>query len=136
MPGIGKVLALTILYEVEDIHRFQRVQQFVSYARLVKGHKESAGKRTGTMGAKMGNRHLKWAFSEATVLLLRESARAKQYLQRMESKHSKGKALSIRSATSCCCSRSPSTRSASSHRRRLSNDNEQQDWAGAGQPCA
>ena len=98
VPGIGKVLALTILYEVEDIHRFQRVQQFVSYARLVKGHKESAGKRTGTMGAKMGNRHLKWAFSEATVLLLRESERAKQYLQRLESKHAKGKALSILSA--------------------------------------
>ena len=66
MPGIGKVLALTILYEVEDIRRFKRVQQFCSYARLVKGQKVSAGKRLGTMGSKMGNRHLKWAFSEAS----------------------------------------------------------------------
>ncbi|MCH8960924.1 MAG: IS110 family transposase [Bacteroidetes bacterium] len=98
VPGIGKILALTILYEVENIRRFKRVQQFCSYARLVKGQKVSAGKRLGTMGAKMGNRHLKWAFSEATVLLLRESERAKQYLQRLESKHGKGKALSILSA--------------------------------------
>ncbi len=98
VPGIGKVLALTILYEVEDIRRFKRVQQFCSYARLVKGQKVSAGKRLGTMGAKMGNRHLKWAFSEATVLFLRESEQAKAYLARLEKKHSKGKALSILSA--------------------------------------
>ena len=98
VPGIGKVLALTMLYEVNDIDRFKRVQQFCSYARLVKGQKVSAGKRLGSMGAKMGNRHLKWAFSEATVLFLRESERAKAYLARLESKHGKGKALSILSA--------------------------------------
>ena len=50
------------------------------------------------MGSKMGNRHLKWAFSEATVLFLRESDQAKTYLARLESKHGKGKALSILSA--------------------------------------
>ena len=37
VPGIGKVLALTILYEIHDITRFDRVQEFASYARLVKG---------------------------------------------------------------------------------------------------
>lgn len=98
VPGIGKILALTILYEVDDIQRFKRVQQFVSYARLVKGQKVSAGKRAGTMGSKMGNRHLKWAFAEASVLLLRESDRAKAFLARLEHKHGKGKALSILSA--------------------------------------
>lgn len=98
VPGIGKILALTILYEVDEIRRFKRVQQFLSYARLVKGQKVSAGKRLGTIGAKMGNRHLKWAFSEATVLLLRESDRAKAYLARLENKHGKSKALSILSA--------------------------------------
>ncbi len=35
---------------------------------------------------------------EATVLFLRESEWAKQYLQRLEKKHGKGKALSILSA--------------------------------------
>ncbi len=62
VPGIGKILALTLLYEIDEILRFKRVQQFCSYARLVKGQKVSAGKRLGTMGSKMGNRHLKWAF--------------------------------------------------------------------------
>lgn len=95
VPGIGKVLALTILYEVQDISRFDRVQEFCSYARLVKGQKQSAGKNRGTMGKKMGNRHLKWAFSEAAVLFLRESERARHYRQRLERKHGKGKSLSI-----------------------------------------
>jgi transposase len=71
IPGVGKVLALTILYEIHDVKRFDRVQQFASYARLVKCAKESAGKKHGTSGAKMGNVHLKWAFSEAAVLFVR-----------------------------------------------------------------
>ena len=70
IPGIGKVLALTILYEIHDIRRFDRVQEFASYARLVKCVHQSAGKKLGTGGAKMGNVHLKWAFSEAAVLFL------------------------------------------------------------------
>ena len=39
VPGIGKILALTILYEIHDITRFDRVQEFASYARLVKAAK-------------------------------------------------------------------------------------------------
>ena len=70
IPGIGKVLALTILYEIHDIGRFPRVQEFASYSRLVKCQKSSVGKVLGTSGNKIGNAHLKWAFSEAAVLLL------------------------------------------------------------------
>src|SRR3990172_2180911 len=83
IPGIGKVLAMTIVYELHDVKRFERVQQFASYARLVKCAKESAGKRKGTSGAKMGNVHLKWAFSEAAVLFVRHSAEAKALLARL-----------------------------------------------------
>jgi transposase len=95
IPGIGRVLAMTIVYELHDVHRFERVQQFASYARLVKCAKESAGKRKGTSGAKMGNVHLKWAFSEAAVLFVRHSAEAKLLLARLTQRHGKGKALSI-----------------------------------------
>jgi transposase len=95
VPGIGKVLALTILYEIRDVHRFDRVQEFASYARLVKCAKESAGKKHGTSGAKMGNVHLKWAFSEAAVLFVRHSAEGKRLLARLEKRFGKGKALSI-----------------------------------------
>jgi transposase len=94
VPGIGKVLALTILYEIHDITRFDRVQEFASYARLVKCQHQSAGKTLGTGGAKMGNVHLKWAFSEAAVLFLRHAG-GKPLLAGIEKKHGKGKALSI-----------------------------------------
>jgi len=95
IPGVEKILALTIFYEIHDIHRFERVQEFASYARLVKCAKESAGKRHGTSGAKMGNVHLKWAFSEAAVLFVRHSPEGKRILARLEKRFGKGKALSI-----------------------------------------
>ncbi|MFH1754564.1 MAG: IS110 family transposase [Candidatus Latescibacterota bacterium] len=93
--GIGKILALVILYEIHDINRFPRVQDFVSYCRLVKCAKESAGKRHGTSGKKIGNAHLKWAFSEAAVLFLRANPDGQKYLKKLERKHGKGKALTI-----------------------------------------
>jgi transposase len=95
IPGVGQVLALTILYEIHDIRRFERVQQLASYARLVRCAKESAGKRHGTSGAKMGNVHLKWAFSEAALGFARHSAEGKALLARLEKRFGKGKALSI-----------------------------------------
>ncbi len=94
IPGIGRVLALTILYEIGDIKRFDTVQQFASYSRLVKCKAESAGKSFGTQGNKIGNGHLKWAFSEAAVLYLRGNPKAQRYLQRLQKRMSKAKALS------------------------------------------
>ena len=95
VPGIGQILSLVILYEIGDIDRFPRVQDFVSYARLIKCAKESAGKRDGTSGAKIGNAHLKWAFSEAAVLFLRNNPEGRRYRQRLQKKHGKAKSLSI-----------------------------------------
>jgi transposase len=95
IPGVGKILALVLLYEIHDIHRFPRVQEFVSYCRLVKCAKESAGKRYGTSGKKIGNACLKWAFSEAAVLFLRNNPAGQKYLARLVKKHGKGKALTV-----------------------------------------
>jgi transposase len=93
VPGVGKVLALVLLYEIHDIRRFPEVGQFLSYARLVRCGHESAGKKQGTGGNKIGNAHLKWVFSEATCLFLRESDQAKRWLARREKKYGKARAL-------------------------------------------
>jgi len=98
VPGIGPILAMVILYEVHDIGRFGSVQQFVSYCRLVKCAHESAGKKTAGRGNKIGNAHLKWAFSEAALLMLREHPAAKTFVARLEKKHGKAKAISILAA--------------------------------------
>jgi len=95
VPGIGKVLALTILYEIHDIKRFPRVQDFSSYSRLVKAEHSSAGKKAGSGGAKKGNPHLKWAFSEAASLFMRHCEEGEKMARRLQSKHGKGKGLSI-----------------------------------------
>jgi transposase len=98
IPGVGKILALTILYEIQDIGRFPRVQNFLSYCRLVKCDHSSAGKKVGTGGAKIGNVHLKWAFSEAAVLFLRCNPEGQKQLRRLAGRHGKSKALSILAA--------------------------------------
>jgi transposase len=95
IPGVGKILALVLLYDIHDIQRFPRVQEFVSSCRLVKYAKESAGKRSGTSGTKIGHAYLKWAFSEAAVLFLRNHPAGAKYLTRLENKHGKGKALTV-----------------------------------------
>src|SRR4029078_2960796 len=93
IPGVGKVLALVLLYEMHDIHRFATAGQFLSYARLVRCAHESAGKKKGSGGKKIGNAHLKWAFSEDTALFLRGNEPAKRWLARREKKRGKARAL-------------------------------------------
>jgi transposase len=73
VPGIGKIWRLVLLYEMHALTRFPRGQDLVSYCRLVKCAKESAGKRYGTAGPKIGNAYLTWAFSAAAVLCLRHN---------------------------------------------------------------
>ena len=93
--GVGKILAMVMLYEINDINRFEKVQNFTSYARLVKPQKESAGKIKAGSGKKMGNAYLKWAFSEAVLLLIREREEVKQLHMKLKNKHGKKVALAI-----------------------------------------
>jgi transposase len=96
VPGLGQILALVILSESQDITRFPRVQDFLSYGRWVKCLKESAGKRLGPSGQKIGNPQLKGACSEAAVLFLRQNKLGQEYFAKLERKHGKGKALTVR----------------------------------------
>jgi transposase len=98
VPGVGKVLALVLLYEIGCLDRFANVGRFLSYARLVAGRHESAGKNYGSPGRKQGNAHLKWAFSEVATLMMRECGPVKLHVERLEKKVGKAKALSILAA--------------------------------------
>jgi len=98
IPGVGKVLALILLYEMHDVQRFASAGQFLSYARLVRCLHESAGKKLGCGGKKIGNAHLRWAFAEAACLFLRASERAKRWKQKQAAQRGEGKALAILAA--------------------------------------
>ncbi|MFQ5343875.1 MAG: transposase, partial [Anaerolineae bacterium] len=95
IPGVGAILGMTFLYEIHDINRFPTVQKFCSYARLIGGTHESAGKPAGSGGKKIGNVHLKWAFGEAASLMIANHPPAKRYRDRLARKQGKAKAMAI-----------------------------------------
>jgi transposase len=88
-------LSLGLRDEIHDRQPFPRVQDVVSYCRVVKWARESAGKRYGTSGTKMGHAALQWAFSEAAGLFLRTHPAGQTYLTRLEKNHGNGKAVTI-----------------------------------------
>jgi transposase len=71
IPGIGPILGLILLYEIDQITRFPEVGNFLSYSRLVRCEHSSAGKVKGSGGKKIGNAHLKWGFGELATTFLR-----------------------------------------------------------------
>jgi transposase len=93
-PGVGLVLSLTILLEIDTIDRFDTRQQFCSYARLCGAVQTSDNKRVGAGNKKAGNAWLKWAFSEAAVLSAQKDERIGALLQRLASRLGKAKAYS------------------------------------------
>ena len=95
VPGIGEILSLVLLYEIQDMQRFPRVPDCVSSCRLVTWAKAAAGTRSGTAGTKIGNASLTWAFAEAAVLFRRAPPGGQQYLARWENKHGKGQAWTV-----------------------------------------
>lgn len=65
LPGVGKILAVTIRYEIDDIGRFLSAQKLCSYAGLVPSTYSSGGKTYQGKITKQGNRWLRWAMIEA-----------------------------------------------------------------------
>jgi transposase len=81
VPGIGEILALTIMLEIGDIHRFPTAGNFASYARCVPTERLSDGKRKGKGNRKNGNRYLGWAFVEACHFARRFYPKFRSYYQ-------------------------------------------------------
>ena len=82
VPGIGKILAMTIMLEVGDIRRFATVGNFASYCRCVSTQRLSDGKSKGSGNRKNGNRYLSWAFTEAAQMARRFNSRFRSYFDR------------------------------------------------------
>lgn len=82
VPGIGKILALTIMLETGDITRFAKVGNYSSYCRLVKSSRKSNEKKKGENNRKNGNRYLCWAYIEAANFIRRYCPEAKAWHQR------------------------------------------------------
>jgi len=86
IDGIGDILALTIMLETGDMKRFEKVGDYASYCRCIKGAKYSNGKKKGNTNAKNGNRYLAWAYVEAANFAIRHNQTIKRYYQRKAAK--------------------------------------------------
>jgi transposase len=98
VPGIGRILAMTILLEVGDIRRFASAEHFASYARMVKASRRSNGRMKAENNRKCGNRYLAWSFIEAANFIRRYDVRAQRWHDR---KAARTNAIIARKALGC-----------------------------------
>jgi len=82
IPGIGKILALTVMLETGPVSRFPRVGDYVSYCRKVNTKWTSNDKAKGKGNKKNGNKYLAWAFSEAAEMARRYDAQCRNWYNR------------------------------------------------------
>jgi len=89
IPGIGRVLGMTITMEVGDIKRFKTDGDFASYCRLVDARRLSNGKLKADNNQKCGNKYLSWAFVEAANFSRRYDEPCRRWYDRKAAKTSK-----------------------------------------------
>jgi transposase len=82
LPGIGRILGMTITMEVGDIKRFQSDGDFASYCRLVDAKRLSNGKCKADNNQKCGNKYLAWAFVEAAHFARRYDEQCRRWYDR------------------------------------------------------
>jgi len=86
IPGVGNILALTIMLEVGDINRFVKVGNYSSYCRCVGSKRLSNGKKKGENNKKNGNKYLAWAYVEAAHFAKRHIPKAQRFYQQKMAK--------------------------------------------------
>jgi len=89
LPGVGKILGMTITMEVGDIQRFASDGQFASYCRLVDAKRLSNSKIKAENNQKCGNKYLAWAFVEAANFARRYDENCRRWYDRKAAKTSK-----------------------------------------------
>jgi transposase len=82
MPGVGRILGLTITLETVDPKRFASAGDYASYCRCVDSQRLSNGKKKGENNGKCGNKYLAWAFVEAANLSQRYDAACRKFYDR------------------------------------------------------
>jgi transposase len=86
VPGIGKILALTVMLETGEVRRFREVGNYVSYCRCVGSTRISNGKSKGEGNRKNGNKYLSWAYVEAANFAVRGYPYVRSYYQKKTAK--------------------------------------------------
>jgi len=88
LPGVGKILGMTITLEVGDIKRFAEAGHFASYCRTVEAKRTSNSKKKGENNSKCGNKYLAWAFVEGANFARRYDPQCRRWYDRKVAKTS------------------------------------------------
>jgi transposase len=88
LPGVGKILGMTITMEVGEIQRFAGPGNFASYCRAVEAKRTSNQKKKGQNNSKCGNKYLAWAFVEAANFAKRYDEQCRKWYDRKAAKTS------------------------------------------------
>jgi len=89
LPGVGKILGMTITMEVGEINRFAEPGRFASYCRTVEAKRTSNSKKKGENNSKCGNKYLAWAFVEGANFAGRYDPQCRRWYDRKVAKTSK-----------------------------------------------
>lgn len=89
LPGIGRILGMTITMEVGEIKRFKAQRNLASYCRTVDSKRMSNGKKKGDNNGRCGNKYLAWAFVEAANFAKRYDDQCRKWFDRKAAKTSK-----------------------------------------------
>jgi len=89
LPGVGRILGMTIRMETGEINRFKTPGQFASYCRTVEAKRLSNNKKKGENNTKCGNRYLAWAFVEAANFAKRYDEDCRRWFDRKSAKTNK-----------------------------------------------
>lgn len=104
VPGIGRILAMTIMLETGPMQRFPGPGHYASYCRAVKTEHTSNERKKGEGNSKCGNKHLAWAYIEAANFAVRYSPELRAWYQRKAARTKRVvalKALSNKLAKAC-----------------------------------
>jgi transposase len=88
LPGVGKILGMTMTMEVGDIQRFADSGHFASYCPTVAAERSSNRKKKGENNSKCGNKYLAWAFVEAANFARRFDDQCRKWYDRKAAKTS------------------------------------------------
>lgn len=93
VPGVGKILGLTILLESGPFPRFADAGHYASYCRAVQTQRTSNGKKKGSNNGKNGNPYLAWAFIEAAAHAIRHYPRITSWYERKKKRRNTAVAM-------------------------------------------
>jgi len=86
LPGIGRILAMTITMEIGEMGRFKTAGKFASYCRTVEAKRLSNDKKKGQNNQKCGNKYLAWAFVEGANFAKRYDEWCRKWFDRKAAK--------------------------------------------------